>query len=1186
MKQPVIFLKLLGMFILSLCSSFSLFSQQVLVNREWSTADSTSYFFQKSIVKTDANGLIYTLGSKMTATNGYDFLLLKQKSNGDTVYIASFDGDASKDDFAADLFIAPSGSVYIVGASWQNSSDSLDPVIVKLSSTGAFVWRDYLTNSSSYGDALVSITSDGGDKIFAGGTVSNGTDQDYILAKYDTSGTSYFEVTYDNNFQDIGVRVQYDAINSVIHLLGASQPTDTTWDFCIRRYNPSTGTALKTYRSAGGTIGIDVVSGIEQSNGNYFITGSAKNTSTGYDMVAICLDDSLDLLWTHTWNGADSLDDKSNAIRLDGNGNVYISGYTTTSSRGRDMILQKLDKSTGSVIWQRMLNGPDDGHDSGTDIEINGTDVFVTGYTTNGDQVFSTECYDIYGSLRWQKMSNTGVFGIIPDMAVDVEGNPVIGVAVFGLLYVEKYKQLVDPLTPVTDTSGLPLYEDNKLLITFNPDKVSHSFVDDPDIVFAPIENVIDSTLISIMESKLGVVIRKFNVIKTVSQKTTDTISISRHGYEVPIPKFWATLAVQIPGTLDELAACDSLKTISDIYNSELNVAFTLMGSDDPYFISGDGQSSLHPTATYPNAHINIDTAWARTTGKSYIKVGILDNGIWFPHQDFGNATNGSLSGSKIAGGYNYVTSSPNIQNLLTAPGLYNHGTAVSGIIGALRNNTTGIAGIAGGDPDSSSTGVPLYDMIVCCPFSSSSSAYVNSLGAALYDGSVSGPNSYNGLHIINMSLGTSSSYANAFLRQRILFARDNGVVLVAARGTKNTLDSTLIYPAVYNDEWILNVGGSGTDGHFKNGIIGLQNGNGNGYFGSNNQNLYTLIGKNIDFTAPQAYENVTTLEDGSPNNSYTSFGATSSSTAHVSGVAALMLSYFNSNSSSDQNLTIEDVEHILEYTATDDILSGYSTVGYDIYSGHGRINGGKALQVLQKPYYQVLHFTAWLDNSDMTQVGTITTGSTLNDYNGGNIPLPYPTNVYRISGTVNHGNLISPNAQILGYWIRNTYTDSWDSVFTVSGTPNINAYRSCDFEYFTTDSAKLYGYLYYSSGLTAWFPYNPNTNLVRLSYTVHVYDSTGQTNVEEITSIPDAQLYPNPSRDFVNLQLTLPQSGKVNVRILDMSGKVIADYFNQVVEGGYHIIPISVQSWKAGMYFFEIQIDNKRTVKKFIKTE
>lgn len=1164
-------------------------AQQTLVNREWSTSDSSSYFFQKSVVKTDNNGFVYTLGSKMTGANGYDFLLLKQKANGDTVYIAGFDGDASMDDYATDLIVSPSGSVYISGASWRNSSDSLDPVIIKINSSGITEWYTYYSNSSGYSEFFSSLVETSAGDIIVGGGTNQGSGMDYLICLFDTLGNENSNNLFDyNGNNDILIKINYDAINSEISMAGAGQTDSTSWDYwVVTCYTTLIYKSEKGYN--GGISTYRGVTDFKILNNTYYVTGYSYSSNTGYDIETIALDDSLNVLWSNKWNGADSLDDKSNAIGLDANGDVYITGYTTSNTRGQDMILQKLDGNTGSILWQRIFNGPDDSHDSGTDIEINGYSVYITGYTTSGGQVFSTGCYDTSGVLRWQKMSNTGVYSMEPDLALDVEGNPVIGVAVFGLLYVEKYTQLTESLYPVTDTTGLPLYEDNKLLVTFNPDKVDHSFIDNQDISFALIGDVIDSTLISTMENKLGVILRKHYIIKIVSQKTTDTISVSRHGYEVRIPKFWATLALQIPDTLDELTACDSLKTISDISNAELNVAFYLTGSNDPYFASGDGQSSLHPTGTYPYAHINIDTAWGLSVGKKYIKVGILDNGIWFTHSDFGVANNGSLSGSKIHGGYNYSLNTENIQNLVSYPGYYNHGTPVSGIIGALRNNGNGIAGIAGGDPDSSfidSTGVGLYDMIICCGSGSNlSTGYINRLGQALYDGATSGPYSYNGLHIMNMSLGTSSDYATNFLRGRIIYARDNGVILVAARGNKSSLDSSLWYPAVYNDEWILNVGGSGTDGSYKkNG-----NGSGNGFLGMANQNLFTLVGKNIDFTAPQAYENTTSLLDNS-SNSYTSFGGTSSSSAHVSGVAGLMLSYFNINSPSDQNLTIEDVEHILQYTAVDDTVDS-AVVGYDIFSGYGKIDGGKALQVIQKPNYQVLHFTAWLNASDMVQVASnvqnTSGGFVINDYNAGNsINTSAYVNIYKISGVINHGNLISPSGQILGYWIRNSYTDAWDTTFNVGSSPQANAHKFADFEYFTQDSAKLYGYLYHSPGIQTWFPKNPNTDLIKLSYTVHVYDSTGQSSVEENPSLADIQLYPNPSKDFVNLQLTLPQSGKVRIRVLDMNGRLVVDYFNSIIAGGYHIMQVPVLSWLAGMYFLEIEMDNKTTVRKFIKTE
>lgn len=1193
MKQGYSYFKAGILFLLFSFSSTFIYSQQFLVNTEWDYSSHGLSFFERSIVKTDANNNVYSLGSTLTAT-GYDWILVKVDDHGDSLWTTYFDGDNETQDIAMDMYLdEANGGIFIVGGSEQNGSDSLDACIARFQmDSGDEDWRVYLSGTNSFNDLYTSITTDGSGNLLLGGVLGTSTQgYDYLYTKCQTDGTVDYSSSYDYlNYDDVVVKITYNADKDWAVLSGASQPADTSWDYFLISYDVATGSYQTDERNFGGYGALNRPSDALYYNGFYYITGSINNPSTGgYDIKTVCLDTALQVVWDHSWNGIDSLEDHGNAVVIDtSNGDVYITGYTSTNTQLKNTILIKYD-SSGNEKFVKMLNGTSGTDDKGTDIELRDGRVYVGGYSDNTH--LNAVCFDTSGAFLWQRISSIGL-NVHVNLVIDGTGAVILGAPLSYTLFTEKYSVLELTNDPVVDTAGVPQYKENEIIISFNPSKVNTAFIDDTKKEFADIEEVVDSVLIDQMEDKLGITLRNsrfIQMVKIVKQLTVDTVSATRHGYSIKIPKFWATLTMTLPPAYDELEACDSLNTLLDIYYAEINGAFRVLGANDNYYNTANDQSSLHPSGTYPNAHINIDSAWSRTVGKDIVKVGILDNGVRYSHEDLGTAVPGSLSGSNIDGGYNFKINA-NIQNYLVTSGFYDHGTMVTGIIGAQRDNTIGIAGIAGGDPDSAanvSQGVKLYDMIVCCnPGSPLSTSYVTDLNEALFEGAVSGTDPYNGLHIMNMSLGTTGAFANASLRQHILFARDNGVILVGARGHGSSQDSTLIYPAVYPDELILNVGGSGTDGHYKKNT----NGSASGYLGAT-ANAYTYISKNMDFTAPQAYENIYSLDNNTNDNSYLSFGGTSAAAAHVSGVASLMLSYHNSSAASDQNLSIEDVEHILQYTATDDILAdSSSTYGYDKYSGFGRINGGKALQVIEKPYYQVLHFTAWLNSSDMVQVANNVqngNGFRLNDWSFGapNLGASVDVDVYKITGVSQHGQWISPTGVILGHWIRNSYSDAFDTCYTASSLPQVDAYKFAGFDYFNPDSAQLFGYLYNAPGLGQWFPQNPTTGLIKLSYTVHTYDSSGQTIVEELEDI-NISLYPNPAKDFVNLQFTMPQNGKALIRVLDMNGRVVLSLMNEMIEGGIHTMQVPVQSLQQGLYFFEIAIDNKTTVKKFIKLE
>ena len=122
---------------------------------------------------------------------------------------------------------------------------------------------------------------------------------------------------------------------------------------------------------------------------------------------------------------------------------------------------------------------------------------------------------------------------------------------------------------------------------------------------------------------------------------------------------------------------------------------------DDPLFLSH--QWHLKNDASTPSA-IDAVGAWDTTQGGDGIVVAVVDTGVRFDHPDLGRVA----SAGRLLDGYDFIT------DLATAndgdgsdadasdPGDWCqgsssswHGTLVSGVIGAISNNATGIAGIA-----------------------------------------------------------------------------------------------------------------------------------------------------------------------------------------------------------------------------------------------------------------------------------------------------------------------------------------------------------------------------------------------------------------------------------------------------------------------------------------------------------
>ena len=92
---------------------------------------------------------------------------------------------------------------------------------------------------------------------------------------------------------------------------------------------------------------------VDQANSVY-VTGYSPGTNTGNDIVTIKYDNNGNQIWLQRYNGPGNGDDEGNAIAVDANGNVYVSGYETTAAGGTEFVTIKY-APTASI--QKQTNG-------------------------------------------------------------------------------------------------------------------------------------------------------------------------------------------------------------------------------------------------------------------------------------------------------------------------------------------------------------------------------------------------------------------------------------------------------------------------------------------------------------------------------------------------------------------------------------------------------------------------------------------------------------------------------------------------------------------------------------------------------------------------------------------------------------------------------------------------------------
>ena len=193
---------------------------------------------------------------------------------------------------------------------------------------------------------------------------------------------------------------------------------------------------------------------------------------------------------------------------------------------------------------------------------------------------------------------------------------------------------------------------------------------------------------------------------------------VVRFSEEYPVDKVAADLSKL--GEVSRVEYNRTLKKASDDKPTPLTIerlkelaANAAEGAFDDPLLSDQwhlvNNGNLRPTKFIKGADVNVEKAWEMTTGDPSIIVAVLDEGVDVSHPDLQASmwvnegevwkSHEDNDGNGYAGdvhGYNFVSK----HGVISTDSRYDtgHGTHVAGVIAAVNNNGTGISSIAGGN--------------------------------------------------------------------------------------------------------------------------------------------------------------------------------------------------------------------------------------------------------------------------------------------------------------------------------------------------------------------------------------------------------------------------------------------------------------------------------------------------------
>src|SRR5580765_5558891 len=136
------------------------------------------------------------------------------------------------------------------------------------------------------------------------------------------------------------------------------------------------GVPLWTNRYNGPGNGSDQATSLAvDGNGNVIVTGFSTN-----DYATIKYSGSGVPLWTNQYNGPGNGTDRAIAVAVDGSGNVIVTGSSFGNGTSDDYATIKYS-AAGVPIWINRYNGPGNYADEATALAVDGNgNVFVTGW--------------------------------------------------------------------------------------------------------------------------------------------------------------------------------------------------------------------------------------------------------------------------------------------------------------------------------------------------------------------------------------------------------------------------------------------------------------------------------------------------------------------------------------------------------------------------------------------------------------------------------------------------------------------------------------------------------------------------------------------------------------------------------------------------------------------------------------
>ncbi|BDQ03649.1 MAG: hypothetical protein KatS3mg036_0350 [Ignavibacterium sp.] len=364
----------------------------------------------------DNSGNVFITGQSIGIGSEYDYSTIKYSPDGELLWINryNFPGNWIGYDIPTAIAMDSAGFIYVTGYCWELSSSRYVAITIKYNTDGDTIWTRKFGGEGSDLDWVqppLFVNTDRNNNLYITGTVD--TDLNSIITanviftvKYNPDGDALWTRLYHNpqSYLDVASAMAIDNDGNPCIAGICQNPNNPTYnrDIQVIKYNTD-GDSLWAKTYSGPANSHDQPNAIAiDGDDNIYVTGSSLDSYE--DLVTIKYDKDGNEKWVSEYKGYANRQDEGNAITVDASGFIYVTGSSYIVGTFEDILTIKYNPFNGDTIWTKKYSGSGNYYDAGKAIASDDqNNIYVTGFeyaSASGNDIVTIK-YDQDGNRKW-----------------------------------------------------------------------------------------------------------------------------------------------------------------------------------------------------------------------------------------------------------------------------------------------------------------------------------------------------------------------------------------------------------------------------------------------------------------------------------------------------------------------------------------------------------------------------------------------------------------------------------------------------------------------------------------------------------------------------------------------------------------------------------------------------------------